>query len=209
MNNESPDTSISLAIALPLAMGYADLGLNGYNEFANAFQRSQDDGVLLSQEECIKAVAPAMVLAFAIEIFAKVLVFQRTGNYPRGHKLAQLIQCLPSSAHRSLKKNYKRCMDRPGRPLKLTYQINRYKVANMQELTPLGDGGSLGDHFEMAVAKASPLFAELRYLFEKVEIGFKADIDFSWLLYLLDAIRTEVFEYKQGEVTLTFGAGIF
>jgi hypothetical protein len=210
MNNTtiSAKDMMSFAFALPLAQGYADLGLNGYNRFAEAFQRSQDDRVALRQEEFMRAIAPAMVLAFATEIYAKVLIFQRTGTYPRGHQLTKLVRKMPPDTLVSLTRRYNDCVERPGRPLKLTYKIDVNRVSDPAAFVLLDGSGPLGDDFEKAIAGASPLFEQLRYLHEEVTCGFSTDIDFSWLLYLLDAIRSEVLQFQDGEVKITVEGGV-
>jgi hypothetical protein len=201
-----PIKMMSFVLALPLAQGYADLGLNGYNRFAEAVQQAQTLGLELSAEERMKAIAPAMVLAFAIEAFFKVLVFQRTGKYPRGHELKKMIRKLPADCLTSLERRYSKCVERPGRPLKITFRIGSDTTSNSSWNGLTDQDGLLGDDFETAVKNASPLFDELRYLFENVTEGFSADIDFSWLLYLLDAIRWEVLDFKEGEIQFKFAA---
>jgi hypothetical protein len=194
----------SFALALPLAHGYADLGLREYNKFAEIFGSATDRGAALPHEKYIEAIPIATLLAFAAELYLKVLVFQRTGSYPRGHELKKIVRKIPPQTLSSLKRHYDECVQRPGRPIKLTYKIN----PDNQRVSPqpfLPDPHyPPGDSFEQAIIGASPLFEKLRYLHEEIAVGFCIDIDFSWLFYLLDATRSEILSFQDGEVKINF-----
>ncbi len=130
-----------------------------------------------------------------------MLVFQRTASFPRGHKLKDLYKKLPIDVRESLRTRYDECVARPGRPLALRYQLNMHPAPERFE--KLVESISQGDSFEIALQSASPMFEKLRYLFEEVADGFTENIDFSWLIYIVDALRTEILSHGDGHVKIS------
>lgn len=197
---------LSFMFALPMARAYADLGLVAYNKLAIAFEQAQAEQKSFSNEVMTESIAAAMVLSFAAELFIKVLAYQRTGEYPRGHDLTSLIEKVPEDVRRKIKSGYEGRVARNVNVLKFEYKfaVNSTEPtppAVFQGPTPPDDWP--GHTFEEAIALASPLFIKLRYLYEEVTDGFIAVIDFRWLIYLVDALQVEIYTYTDGNVKIT------
>lgn len=189
---------LSVPFALSLAQSYADMGLSGYNRLGEAFHVAQNSGEKLTEAVTTGAVSSAMTLAFSAELFVKVLHFQRSGVYPRGHDLAVLINGFPEELQASLEARYNEIVDKKPNILSLRYEMFEGEGAPpSSELIP-----RVADRFEEAIALASPLFVKLRYLYEEVTPGFCADIDFRWLIFLIEACRLEIDQFAgPGKIT--------
>lgn len=210
MNRRSPPTNdlTSFPIVLALAQGFADLGLGGYNRFAEDFRQSQEEGKQLSHDSVESAIPAATVLAFAAELFLKALSFQRTGTYPYGHDLNALVRALPESARDGLKKRYEGFVEQKRNLLKIKVEMLGHSPPEPPPSIPIGtDTRWAGDTFEQAIKIASPLFKKLRYLYEEVTVGFASEVDFLVLLFIVDALRLEISQYKDGDAKITWGVG--
>lgn len=197
---------LSIVLALPLAQAYAHMGLRDYNEFSAMFEAAKEKNIPIPPDATTRAIATAMVLAFSAELFLKIMHFQRTGIYPQGHSLMELVEKLPNDARRSLKNRYEECVARTPKLLHLRYELF---VNEPPPMPPANEHNRPpenwpGHTFEEAIALASPLFVKLRYLYEEVTVGFSANVDFSWLIFLVDALGTEVLSYQDGPMKITF-----
>lgn len=118
----------ALVLAVPLAQGFAELGLAGYNQFARHFEGAQNQVSVLSPDDSAIAIAAATNMAFAAELFLKILILQATGTYVTEHVLAQLANHLPKDCSQTH-------AFRAGR---------RHKVGNRSDAA-IGHGSGQGD----------------------------------------------------------------
>ncbi len=190
--------TMSLLSALQLAKGYVELGRRSYTDLSEAFYKSTADNSPLPSGLTTRAIVAAMVLSFAIEIYLKALAFQRLGTFTRGHVLEELIDHLPSDVQAAVRQNYEDQVSN-----KLNFLHLRFELSTSHTKSPTENSASPGlviDHgdewpgrtFDEAIRLASPLFVKLRYFHEDARNGFVSEIDFRWLFYLLDAVRTEI-----------------
>jgi hypothetical protein len=195
----SNSKKMSLQTALELAKGYAELGHSGYHELANSFEESLRGDGTISKTVTIRTIAAAMVFSFAIEIYLKALTFQITGAYSEGHLLHELVEKLPNDAREKIAFKYKEQVDQNINLLKLNFYFVVHGDKDQAILAPARCvEHSLdqwpGHMFDEAIELASPLFVKLRYLYEDVADGFTAEVDFRWLIFLLEAIRCQLHE---------------
>lgn len=183
----------SIALAVPLAQAYADMGIRQYNELAEMF-RSNMEGSTNVIFDGSAAIASATVLALSAELLLKIANFQATGSYPKGHDLAALVRSLPPGQIDFLSSAYSQLL--AANPNFLSFKI---------QLLPSGTDSPTGPDatrapmtFDEAVAQAAPLFVKLRYLYEKVTQGFDSTIDFRGLLPLVNGLLCLVSAPRSG-----------
>lgn len=201
---------LSITVALPLARAYADLGLASYNKIAQAFEEAQQCRAGLPEEVTIEAIAAAMLLSFAAELYLKILGFQRNGKYPRRvHDFLALVENLPPQVRTEVKARYEQQVANKINLLKFRYEFAVHS-SPPEPISPEVIQGPVppddweGHVFEEAIALASPLFVKLRYLHEKMTDGFTTEIDFRWLIFLVDALQMTIYSYKDGNLKITY-----
>jgi hypothetical protein len=196
----NPDgNTMSILAALQLAKGYADLGHRGYLELNEAFERGFSDSDSLPTGVGMRAIAAAMVFSFAIEIYLKTLAFQCTGTYSGGHMLRDLADKLPFDVRKKIALKYQEQVKQKTNLLKLSYHFSMRETDESRSAPAAKNIKSSLDQwpgctFDEAIELASPLFVKLRYLYEEVTDGFTADVDFRWLIFLLEAVRSQIHE---------------
>ncbi|WP_426805412.1 hypothetical protein [Stenotrophomonas sp. SrG] len=173
----------SIALAVPLAQAYADMGLRQYNELAEMY-KSNMEGSTNFIIDGSAAIASATVLALSAELLLKIANFQATGRYPKGHDLAALVRSLPSEQTDFLSSAYSQLV--AANPNLLSFKIQLLPSGTE---SPAGPGETRAPMtFDDAVAQAAPLFVKLRYLYEQVTKGFDSTIDFRGLLPLVNGL---------------------
>lgn len=197
----SRDDPISLAISLPLARAYADMGLGEYNKIAEQYKLGMEGGGKPVIEGS-SAIAAASVLALSAEILLKVAIFQRSRRYPKGHDLSALVKLLSDDDLTFLRTIYSSIFEK-----------NENLLAFTVELLPAGAPPPSGAMpraprmtFDEAVSVASPLFVKLRYVYENAAVGFDATVDFRCLLPLVNSLLALLEAKRTGGMwTISFG----
>ena len=191
----------ALVLAIPLAQGFADLGLVGYNQFANRFVGAQNKVSVLSPNDTALAVAAVTNMALAAELFVKIFLYQATGAYATGHDLAELEDQLPIDCRALLERSFERAMARKPNLLRLDLQLFEGEPPEPQTAASI-------NHVADAIKYSADLFVKLRYLHEDVRAGFAASIDFQSIIFLVEALKASVADYNGGNLTVKWrGAG--
>lgn len=194
----------SMAISLPLARAYADMGLNEYNKIAEQYRLAMENGEIPPFDGS-SAIAAASVLALSAELLFKVARFQTTGAYPKGHDLLALVKLLSDDEIKFLRAAFTKLLEE-------NENILSVKIELLPEGAPPASGPLPRQAtltFDEAVSIASPLFVKLRYVYENAAVGFDATVDFRCLLPLVNSLLALV-EMRRGggSWTLSFGDGV-
>ena len=202
------DDPISLTLALPLAQAYADIGIAEYNKFAEPLAKSIRDGAKFSFAHSISAFACGTVLALSAELFLKALVFQRTGGYPSGHDLSDLVNRLPTQTRATLGERHETLKARDQSFLRVRIKLSDRSPEDAPDRSDSGVSAPPKDgDFESFVRRASPMFVRLRYVYEKATCGFSEEVDFQCLILLIENLRAEICSMKDGTLTLKLDGG--
>lgn len=89
--NDSSREPMAMPVLLLSAQSFADAGATEYNKLVQVYAKHIDQGTLPPFRGLMSHALPAVVnLCFSIELWLKLLVWQRSGNRPVGHDFDEL-----------------------------------------------------------------------------------------------------------------------
>ncbi|AIF46122.1 hypothetical protein HY57_02060 [Dyella japonica A8] len=197
-----------MPIALMNAQAFAETGLTQYNKLADHYRESRDSGQAFDYFMAMRTATPAIVnLAFACELLIKLIVWQRTGSYPKGaraHSLVDLANLIPEDARGRLRAHF----DSELQSHKSAGKESPLTIVDFRCSFTADNGSSNGpvETFDDAVASVDKAFVIWRYVFELKEGTPIRSIDMRALVLLPVVLEKEVGTYHLGKQTITLGS---
>jgi len=196
---------LTVAMARAMAQAHADAGLQQFNTLQAVAAKSRDEPQTTSYLEHMHYAVPAATsLAFAAELFLKVVHFQIFHSDPHEHDLVKLYQSLPASSRSSLESRYREMYRRD-----LPFNVVHFALAAGHDSAsiPAATVPELAT-LDLALSHLRDVFTSRRYIYETMEAPTSSGIHVKSLLCLIDALRVQIDTHKGGG-RVEFGAPKF
>lgn len=198
MSRKQPST-FSIAVADTAALGHVNSGLNLYRTFEALSNEKRQPGEQLDFSRLIEAVVPAVTnLALGLELLLKVHHFQISGEYPRGHDIAELGR-FPDDAMNTIRANYKEIHD--NRKVSKGLEFRLSGGVRGAESKPWASSDT--STFDLAIAYIGPMYVKWRYIYEEFQEETDIRIYFAPLYFAAMAVHKAIRGHRGGaKITL-------
>ncbi|MBG6082072.1 HEPN domain-containing protein [Rubrivivax gelatinosus] len=164
-----------------------------YDEFARVAVDTNSGIEPTKFQELLALGIPIIThLSLAVELQLKVLHFQHTGNYPRGHDIADLGSRFPESTMADLRSAYHTCYSDPAKPQFLYMTISETGHGSRDENERVGGP----DTYDEAIVRVGRTYERWRYIYEEFGSTRELSLDFMPLAVLVKAINYCVGHYR-------------
>jgi hypothetical protein len=206
--NDSSREPMAMPVLLLSAQSFADAGATEYNKLVQVYANHIDQGTLPPFRGLMSHALPAVVnLCFSIELWLKLLVWQRSGNRPVGHDLMSLGALLPEDLNARLRANFS-----------VVYESQRGEAAAQSGLRvsvftftfKFGEPTSAqipqveANTFDLALENLRKAFVVWRYIFEQVPMEGNPSVDMKAMAILPQILFNEFMAYEDGNAKFTF-----
>ncbi len=201
----APFKLLTVAMARAVAQAHADAGLQQFNTLQAVAAKSRNEPQSASYVEHVHHAVPAATsLAFAAELFLKVVHFQSFHIYPHEHDLVKIYQSLPAASRDSLGTTYGE-MYRRDLPMNVVHFA--LAAGHDSASIPAAAAPDLPT-IDLALSHLRDVFTSWRYIYETMEAPTSSGIHFKALLCLIDALHVQIDAHKGGG-RVEFGAPKF
>ena len=188
-----PPSQFSIIVANAAAKGHYDTAMSRYAEFAKSAKDANSSEDSSKFQEMLAFGIPIIThLALALEFQLKILHFQHTGIYPRGHDIAKLGSEFPSETLDALRSAYLKVLNDKAMP-DFLYMAVGASSRSPEEKSPWpGDAKTYDD----AILRVGRSYERWRYIYEEFGETLEITLDFKPLAVLTRAVNYCVGHFK-------------
>lgn len=196
-------SGFSLVVANAVAKGHYDTALARYPEFAKLvgdFHSSDDEQRF---QQLVELGVPIIThLALSLELQLKILHFQHSGVYPRGHDISKLGSEFPPETLQVLRSEYLRLNSDPNAPSFYAFAI----TAGPKDAKPDADWPGEATSYDEALIKVGRAYEKWRYIYEEFGDTLNISFGFKVLVVLVKAVNYAV-GHHPGNTRITLRSG--
>jgi hypothetical protein len=190
----------SVALASSVAKGHYDTGLLRYERFNSLSTAPHDPDEVAWFQAVLETGASAVTnLALSLELCLKILHFQHTGKYPKGHDVAKLGIGFPEATINRLRAEYARLRADPAKPVLSSFSLRGATDQNVPDGTWPGEAPTYDD----AIQKVGAAYIRWRYIFEEFDQALDVSMSFEHLILLVKTVNYATGTYEgSGRISL-------
>lgn len=206
--SDGDKSSVTILVAYHAARAFIESGMHEYHLLHDVHLRDQKPETRPDALEYLRHAVPAANnLSFALEVHLKILQAQRSGHYPQGHRIRDLVNKLSQSTKDALQRQLiQSCAsDRFKYITEFSIQLlekarrTTYAFRMKCEDDPRPDFTAAGS-FEAEVELCDRLYTRWRYLYERGVSASPIDARFFGLIHMNRAIAAEIESFEEGVV---------